>query len=162
MLQTFSPKDLMSQDLTSWWNNMDLRMDGSRASNFSHIWVFWQTAIVRTLANETLELVASIDNKEYTIIEASVRSKLQLADATGISNLPDAEIYDGLATLGFLQMILGITTENNGKYLAPTLTKKLFANMKRGYAGDYVPLLPAMLAGAAEDQGEGSAIPAEP
>ncbi|GKA07038.1 putative ribonuclease H-like domain-containing protein [Tanacetum coccineum] len=62
----------------------------------------------------------------------------------------------------FLQMILGITTENNGKYLAPTLTKKLFANMKRGYAGDYVPLLPAMLAGAAEDQGEGSAIPAEP
>ncbi|GKF13057.1 retrovirus-related pol polyprotein from transposon TNT 1-94, partial [Tanacetum coccineum] len=27
---------------------------------------------------------------------------------------------------------------------------------------DYVPLLPAMLAGAAEDQGEGSAIPAEP
>ncbi|GJT35399.1 hypothetical protein Tco_0925818, partial [Tanacetum coccineum] len=204
---------------------------------------FWQTATVRTLANRTPELVASIDNKEYTITEASVRSKLQLADAAGISNLPDAEIYDGLATLGyvsegkltfwkknftpqwkflihtilhclspksggwdqfgspiataliclssnrvynfsklifdgmvhniesntkflmyprFLQMILGITTENNGKYLAPTLTKKLFANMKRGYAGDYVPLLPAMLAGAAEDQGEGSAIPAEP
>ncbi|GJU23004.1 hypothetical protein Tco_1156346 [Tanacetum coccineum] len=82
--------------------------------------------------------------------------------AAGISNLPDAEIYDGLATLRFLQMILGITTENNGKYLASTLTKKLFANMKRGYAGNYVPLLPAMLAGAAEDQGEGSAIPAEP
>ncbi|GJQ95971.1 hypothetical protein Tco_0007110 [Tanacetum coccineum] len=204
---------------------------------------FWQTATVRTLANKTQELVASIDNNEYTITEASVRSKLQLADATGISNLPDAGIYDGLATLGyvyegkltfwkknftpqwkflihtilhclspksggwdqfgspiataliclssnrvynfsklifdgmvhniesktkflmyprFLQMILGITTENNGKYLAPTLTKKLFANMKRGYAGDYVPLLPAMLAGAAEDQGEGSAIPAEP
>ncbi|GJV25816.1 putative ribonuclease H-like domain-containing protein [Tanacetum coccineum] len=210
-------------------NNMDLRMDGSCASNFSHIWLvclisyptiydslvkqFWQTAIVRTLANGTPELVASIDNKEYTITEASVRSKLQLADAAGISNLPDAEIYDGLATLGsnsggwdqfgspiataliclssnrvynfsklifdgmvhniesntkflmyprFLQMILGITTKNNGKYLAPTLTKKLFANMKRGYAGDYIPLLPAMLAGAAEDQGEGSAIPAEP
>ncbi|GJS99264.1 putative ribonuclease H-like domain-containing protein [Tanacetum coccineum] len=260
-------------------NSMDLRMDGSCASNFSHIWVmttlkysdkhnmvaflkkpnesvgftkivdflkgtslryalthnptiydslvkqFWQTATVRTLANGTPELVASIDNKEYTITEASVRSKLQLADAAGISNLPDAEIYDGLATLwgscggityflekrggdggggggmgdgagagsgggggergggrdvwsqtvladcysqnssdaeiydglatlGFLQMILGITTENNGKYLAPTLTKKLFANMKRGYAGDYVPLLPAMLAGAAEDQAD--------
>ncbi|GJX19908.1 hypothetical protein Tco_0222585 [Tanacetum coccineum] len=123
---------------------------------------FWQTATVRTLANGTPELVASIDNKEYTITEASVRSKRQLEDTAGISNLHDAEIYDRLATLGFLQMILGITTENNGKYLAPTLTKKLFANMKRGYAGDYVPLLPAMLAGAAEDQGEGSAIPAEP
>ncbi|GJU49914.1 putative ribonuclease H-like domain-containing protein [Tanacetum coccineum] len=203
---------------------------------------FWQTATVTTLANGIQELVASIDNKEYTIIEASVRSKLQLVDATGISNLPNAEIYKGLATLGyvsegkltfwkknftpqwkflihkilhcispkssgwdqfgspiaialiclssnraynfskmifdgmvhnlesntkflmyqrFLQIILGITTEKDGKYLAPTLTKKIFANMKRGYAGDHVPLLPAMLAGAAEDQDEGSAIPAD-
>ncbi|GKF45284.1 hypothetical protein Tco_0131836 [Tanacetum coccineum] len=48
------------------------------------------------------------------------------------------------------------------KYLALTLTKKLFANMKKGYAGDIIPLLPAMLAGAAMDQGEGSAQPAEP
>ncbi|GJX19407.1 hypothetical protein Tco_0222084 [Tanacetum coccineum] len=61
---------------------------------------FWQTATVRTLANGTPELVAYIANKEYTITEASVRSKLQLADVAGISNLPDAEIYDGLATLG--------------------------------------------------------------
>ncbi|GJZ48977.1 hypothetical protein Tco_0603167 [Tanacetum coccineum] len=43
---------------------------------------FWQTATVRTLANGTQQLVASIDSKEYTITEASVRSKLQLADAT--------------------------------------------------------------------------------
>ncbi|GJV68957.1 putative ribonuclease H-like domain-containing protein [Tanacetum coccineum] len=47
-------------------------------------------------------------------------------------------------------------------YLAPNLTKKLFANMKRGYVGDIVTLLPAMLAGAAVDQGDGSAQPAEP
>ncbi|GJY25271.1 hypothetical protein Tco_0399997 [Tanacetum coccineum] len=201
---------------------------------------FWQTAAVRTLANGIQELVAFIDNKEYTITEASIRSQLQLADATGITNLPDAKIYEGLATLGyvsegkltfwkknftpqwkfiihnilhcispksggwdqfgstiataliclssnrvynfskiifdgmvhnlesntkflmylrFLQIILDITTENNGKYLAPTLTKKIFGNMKRGFAGEHVPLLPAMLAGAAPDQGEGSAIP---
>ncbi|GJW11754.1 putative ribonuclease H-like domain-containing protein, partial [Tanacetum coccineum] len=93
---------------------------------------FWQTATVRTLANGTQQLVASIDSKEYIITEASVRSKLQLADATGIHNLSDAEIYAGLATLGYV-------TE-----------------------GDIVPLLPAMLAGAAVDQGEGSAQPAEP
>ncbi|GKA39895.1 Wee1-like protein kinase, partial [Tanacetum coccineum] len=55
-----------------------------------------------------------------------------------------------------------ITTDNNRKYLAPTLTKRLFANMKRGYAGEHVPLLPTMLAGVAEDQGEGSTIPADP
>ncbi|GKD92470.1 hypothetical protein Tco_1372307 [Tanacetum coccineum] len=46
--------------------------------------------------------VASIDSKEYTITEASVRSKLQLEDVTGIHNLSDAEIYVGLATLGYV------------------------------------------------------------
>ncbi|GJT50016.1 hypothetical protein Tco_0976173 [Tanacetum coccineum] len=119
---------------------------------------FWQTATVRTLANRIQELVAFIDNKEYTIIEASVKSKLQLTDAACISNLPDAEIYEGLTTLGFLQIILDITTKNNGKYLAKTLTKKLFANKKRGYAGDHIPLLPAMLASAAPDQDEATTI----
>ncbi|GKF64967.1 hypothetical protein Tco_0188415, partial [Tanacetum coccineum] len=34
--------------------------------------------------------------------------------------------------------------------------------MKRGFAGDFVPLMPAMLAGATMDQGEGSAQPFEP
>ncbi|GKG10730.1 hypothetical protein Tco_0342130 [Tanacetum coccineum] len=34
--------------------------------------------------------------------------------------------------------------------------------MKRGYVGDFVPLLSAMLAGAAMDPGEGSAQLAEP
>ncbi|GJW16666.1 hypothetical protein Tco_0024102 [Tanacetum coccineum] len=92
---------------------------------------FWQTATVRTLANGTQQLVASIDSKEYTITKASVRSKLQLADAIGIHNLSDAKIYAGLATLG-------------------------------GYAWDFIPLLPAMLAGAAIDQGDGSVQPAEP
>ncbi|GKE19984.1 hypothetical protein Tco_1431496 [Tanacetum coccineum] len=61
---------------------------------------FWQTATVRTLANGIQELIASIDNKEYTITKASIRSQLKFADATGITNLPDAEIYEGLATLG--------------------------------------------------------------
>ncbi|GJW47927.1 hypothetical protein Tco_0079573 [Tanacetum coccineum] len=125
---------------------------------------FWQTATVRILANGNQQLEASIDNKPYTITEASVRSKLQLADAAGISNLPDADIYAGLQTLGlessnkflmyprFLQMILDITPNDTGEYLPKILTKKIFANMRRGYAGDYVPLLPAMLEGAAQDQ----------
>ncbi|GKA74259.1 hypothetical protein Tco_0780561 [Tanacetum coccineum] len=34
---------------------------------------FWQNAIVRTLANGTQQLVASIDSTKYTITEASVR-----------------------------------------------------------------------------------------
>ncbi|GKB87918.1 hypothetical protein Tco_0960190 [Tanacetum coccineum] len=51
--------------------SMSLRMDGSCAGSLFHI---WSTAIVRTLANGIQELVASVDNKEYTITEASIRS----------------------------------------------------------------------------------------
>ncbi|GJU85982.1 putative ribonuclease H-like domain-containing protein [Tanacetum coccineum] len=61
---------------------------------------FWQTATVRTIATGNQELLATIDSKAYTITEASVRSSIQLADATGITNLPDAEIHEGLATMG--------------------------------------------------------------
>ncbi|GJU61429.1 hypothetical protein Tco_1243264 [Tanacetum coccineum] len=68
---------------------------------FTEIVDFLKGTSLRTLANGTLELVASIENKEYTITEASVRR-------------------------------------------------------------DHVPLLPALLAGAAEDQGEGLAIPTKP
>ncbi|GJR72132.1 putative ribonuclease H-like domain-containing protein [Tanacetum coccineum] len=35
---------------------------------------FWKTVTVRTLANGTQQLIASIDSKEYTITDASVRS----------------------------------------------------------------------------------------
>ncbi|GJW13161.1 hypothetical protein Tco_0017294 [Tanacetum coccineum] len=78
--------------------------------------------------NESVGFTKIVDFLKGT----SLRSKLQLADAAGISNLPDADIYDGLATLRYVS------------------------------EGDHVPLLPAMLTGATEHQGEGSAIPAEP
>ncbi|GKB28363.1 hypothetical protein Tco_0867764 [Tanacetum coccineum] len=45
---------------------------------------FWQTATATTLADGTLELRATIDTIEYTITEASIQIKLQLADASGI------------------------------------------------------------------------------
>ncbi|GJX87416.1 putative ribonuclease H-like domain-containing protein [Tanacetum coccineum] len=77
---------------------------------FTEIVDFLKGTSLRTLANGIQELVTSIDNNEYTITEASVKSKLQLADATG----------------------------------------------------EHKPLLLAMLAGASEDQGEGSANPPEP
>ncbi|GJV51337.1 hypothetical protein Tco_1447078 [Tanacetum coccineum] len=44
-----------------------------------------KTATANTLADETLELLATIDTIIYTIIEASNRHKLQLADAYGIT-----------------------------------------------------------------------------
>ncbi|GJV77897.1 putative ribonuclease H-like domain-containing protein [Tanacetum coccineum] len=45
----------------------------------------------------------------------------------------------------FLQLILDIQTENKHPYLAVTLTKKIFGNMKRGFRRAPRPLLPAML-----------------
>ncbi|GJZ48226.1 hypothetical protein Tco_0602058 [Tanacetum coccineum] len=37
---------------------------------------------------------------EYTITEASIRSKLQLADASGITMLPNNEIFEGMGHMG--------------------------------------------------------------
>ncbi|GJW53414.1 putative ribonuclease H-like domain-containing protein [Tanacetum coccineum] len=45
----------------------------------------------------------------------------------------------------FLQMILNIQTEDKHFYLAVSLTKKIFGNMKRGFRGAPRPLLPSML-----------------
>ncbi|GKE62299.1 hypothetical protein Tco_1512666, partial [Tanacetum coccineum] len=124
---------------------------------------FWQTATVRTLANRTQQLVASIDSKEYTITEASIRSKLQLADATGIYNLSDADIYAGLATLGpksggwdqFGSTIATalICLASNRAY---NFSKMIFDGMVHNLERDFVPLLPTMLVGAAVDQGNTS------
>ncbi|GKE42684.1 hypothetical protein Tco_1469968 [Tanacetum coccineum] len=62
---------------------------------------FWQTATASTLADGTLELRATIDTLEYTITEASVQSKLQLADASRISMLPNTEIFEGMGNMGY-------------------------------------------------------------
>ncbi|GJU28503.1 ribonuclease H-like domain-containing protein [Tanacetum coccineum] len=187
---------------------------------------FWQTATTNTIADGTLEINATIDTIRYTITEASIRDTLQLEDATGITMLPNDEIFEGMGQMGyptdgtftfwksfftpqwrylvhhllhcissksggwdqfgsniataliclstnrvynfsklifdgmvanlksktkflmyprFLQMILNIQTENKHLYLAVSLTKKIFGNMKRGFRGAPRPLLPAML-----------------
>ncbi|GJY05731.1 hypothetical protein Tco_0371671 [Tanacetum coccineum] len=161
------------------------------------------TATANTLANGTLELHATIDTTVYTITKASIRNKLQLADASGITMLPNNEIFEGLvgwdqfgyniataliclstgrvynfsklifdgmvANLKsktkflmyprFLQLILDIQTENKHPYLAVTLTKKIFGNMKRGFRGAPRPLLPAMLLVATTNPSAGQEHP---
>ncbi|GJU44687.1 retrotransposon protein, putative, ty1-copia subclass [Tanacetum coccineum] len=57
---------------------------------------FWQTATTNTIADGTLEIHATIDTIGYTITEASIRDTLQLADATGITMLPNDEIFEGM------------------------------------------------------------------
>ncbi|GJX88650.1 retrovirus-related pol polyprotein from transposon TNT 1-94 [Tanacetum coccineum] len=62
---------------------------------------FSQTATANTLADETLELQETIDTIVYTITEASIRNKLQLADASGITMLPNNEIFEGMGHMGY-------------------------------------------------------------
>ncbi|GKA23265.1 putative ribonuclease H-like domain-containing protein [Tanacetum coccineum] len=102
---------------------------------------------------------STIDTLEYTITEASVRSKLQLADASGISMLPNTEIFEEMGNMGYPadEMIFEIQTENKHPYLAIVLTKKIFGNMKRGFRGVPRPLLPAMFPVVAVDQSVGQA-----
>ncbi|GJW67114.1 hypothetical protein Tco_0121538 [Tanacetum coccineum] len=63
---------------------------------------FWQTATVKTLADGTQQINATIDSVEYTITEESVRRQLQLADDSGITMLQNEEIFEGLHTIGYL------------------------------------------------------------
>ncbi|GJV86825.1 hypothetical protein Tco_1530763 [Tanacetum coccineum] len=171
---------------------------------------FWQTATANTLADGTLELQATIDTIVYIITKASIRNKLQLADASMITMLPNNEIFEGMGHMGskssgwdqfgsniataliclstgrvynfsklifdgmvanlksktkflmyprFLQLILEIQTENKHPYLAVTLTKKIFGNMKRGFRGAPRPLLPAMLLVATTNPNAGQEHP---
>ncbi|GJV80754.1 hypothetical protein Tco_1516624 [Tanacetum coccineum] len=63
---------------------------------------FWQTATVRTVDNGEQEINATVDGKEFTITEASVRRHLQLADADGISVLPNTKFFDQLTLMGYV------------------------------------------------------------
>ncbi|GJV87372.1 hypothetical protein Tco_1531310 [Tanacetum coccineum] len=63
---------------------------------------FWQTATVRTVDNGEQEITATVDGKEFTITEASVRRHLQLADVDGISVLPTTKIFAQLSLMGYV------------------------------------------------------------
>ncbi|GJS34112.1 putative ribonuclease H-like domain-containing protein [Tanacetum coccineum] len=165
--------------------SMNLRMDGSCTGSLFHIWSmanlrysdkhnmvaflkkptknvgvteivdFLKGTSLRTLANGIQELVASIDNKEYTITEASIRSQLQLADATGehVPLLPamlagaSPDQADETTTTG-----VGVETEG-----ATTTTSGLDAGMESGNIHESplrsykAPLLEGNTSGSVED-----------
>ncbi|GJY26392.1 putative ribonuclease H-like domain-containing protein [Tanacetum coccineum] len=81
---------------------------------------FWQTASTSTLEDGEVEITATIDGQlvtprqggntrrnimdiittQKTITEASLRRHLKLADADGISSLPNTEFFEQLALMG--------------------------------------------------------------
>ncbi|GJW11538.1 putative ribonuclease H-like domain-containing protein, partial [Tanacetum coccineum] len=62
---------------------------------------FWQSAIVCTKEDGSLEISATIDTIRYTISEASIRDSLQLDDATGITMLPNDDLFEGMGQIGY-------------------------------------------------------------
>ncbi|GJV27508.1 hypothetical protein Tco_1383956 [Tanacetum coccineum] len=61
---------------------------------------FWATAKVKTVTGE-VQLQALVDGKKVIITETSVRRDLQLEDTKGIKCLPNADIFDQLALIGY-------------------------------------------------------------
>ncbi|GJS08292.1 ribonuclease H-like domain-containing protein [Tanacetum coccineum] len=61
---------------------------------------FWQTATANTKADGSLKINATIDTIGYTITEASIRDSLHLEDATGITMLPNDELFEGMGQWG--------------------------------------------------------------
>ncbi|GKA13221.1 reverse transcriptase domain-containing protein [Tanacetum coccineum] len=128
----------------------------------------WQIASTRTLEDEEVEITATIDGQLKTITKASLRRHLKLEDADGISLLPNTEIFEQLALIGFIKILLNkhqrLLLPYKRAYVAPTLTQKLFSNMRRvskGYTGVNIPLFSSMLVQGLIQEGKGSTVPVE-
>ncbi|GJT87932.1 hypothetical protein Tco_1069649 [Tanacetum coccineum] len=67
----------------------------------SFIKQFWTTATASTNVNGEVELTASIDGQVKTITETSLRRHLKLEDSGGITYLPNTEIFEQLALMGY-------------------------------------------------------------
>ncbi|GJY47068.1 retrovirus-related pol polyprotein from transposon TNT 1-94 [Tanacetum coccineum] len=155
---------------------------------------FWQTASTNTLEDGEVVISATIDGQLKTITEVSLGRHLKLEDANGISSLPNTDIFEQLAlispkksaweqfcsniataiiflatnrTFNFSKMIfegMRLLLPHKRSYVAPTLTQKLFNNMRRvskGYTGVNIPLFSSMLVQGPIQQGKGSTVPVE-
>ncbi|GJW52524.1 putative ribonuclease H-like domain-containing protein [Tanacetum coccineum] len=100
---------------------------------------------------------ATLDRKSTT--GGSLRRHLKLDDQDGITSLPTTEIFAQLALMGyttdsdkFIQLCLDMQRhklqQHTRFYSVPSLTMKVFSNMKRstkGFSGQDVALFPTML-----------------
>ncbi|GJU94355.1 hypothetical protein Tco_1319111, partial [Tanacetum coccineum] len=112
-----------------------------------------QTTALSTNEDVVRGITATIDKKvKVFVFEASIRRHLKLEDSEGLKTLSTAEIFEQLALMGFIQIFLGkrkrMLFPHKRTFPTPTLTQKLFSNIKRaskGYSGVDIPLFPTML-----------------
>nr|GEV52637.1 putative ribonuclease H-like domain-containing protein [Tanacetum cinerariifolium] len=117
---------------------------------------FWSTATLRAPELGPPAILAIIDNTPYTIFEELVRSRLQLADDGGVTDLPILDIYSGMDTLGYVTEV--IETRVTQQYKVLVFSSKLFANMRLNFASNPMPLLPTMLLQPAAGRGAKASI----
>ncbi|GKA27917.1 hypothetical protein Tco_0714085, partial [Tanacetum coccineum] len=72
------------------------------SEGFQEIVDFLNESHIRTVDNREQEIIATVDGKEFTITEASVRRHLQLADVDSISVLPTTKIFAQLSLMGYV------------------------------------------------------------
>ncbi|GJS19219.1 hypothetical protein Tco_0447851 [Tanacetum coccineum] len=138
----------------------------------SFITQFWRSAEATTDDNGEVQITATIDGHSMSITEASLRRHLKLDDHDGITSIPNSEIFEQLALMGyhtdsdkltfqkgafspqwrFIQICLDMQRkqlqQHSRTYPVPSLSIKVFNNMKRptkGYSGQEVDLFPTML-----------------
>ncbi|GJX77365.1 hypothetical protein Tco_0324176 [Tanacetum coccineum] len=63
--------------------------------------LFWRSAEVTTVENGEVKITATIDGHSMTITEGSLRRHLKLDDQDGISSIPNSEIFEQLALMGY-------------------------------------------------------------
>nr|GEV96350.1 hypothetical protein [Tanacetum cinerariifolium] len=128
----------------------------------SYIKQFWSFVSVKKV-NDVTRLHALIDRKKVITTEATVREALRLDDAESIDSLPNEEIFTDLVRNvdsstkfymypRFLQLMIkaqvGDLSSHIIKYSSPTLTQKVFANMRRvgkGFSRVETPLFEGMI-----------------
>ncbi|GJS23481.1 retrovirus-related pol polyprotein from transposon TNT 1-94 [Tanacetum coccineum] len=121
---------------------------------------FLGSAEVSTAENREVKITATIDGHSISITEGSLRRHLKLDDQDGLSSIPNSEIFEQLALMGyhtnsdkFLQICLDMQRnqlqQHTRTYPVPSLSMKVFNNMKRptkAFSGQEVALFPSMLA----------------
>nr|GEW00192.1 ribonuclease H-like domain-containing protein [Tanacetum cinerariifolium]GEW13229.1 ribonuclease H-like domain-containing protein [Tanacetum cinerariifolium] len=125
---------------------------------------FWTTVLIKKV-NDVVKLRALIDGKRVNVSEDVIRHDLYLDDADGMKCLPSEEICTELTRRKFNFS----TYIFDSMYISPTLTQKVFANMRRagkGFSRVETPLLATMLvqpqAAAEEAKDEEVKVPSAP
>nr|GEU98981.1 copia protein [Tanacetum cinerariifolium] len=129
--------------------------------------------------NDVVQLCVLIDRKKVVVIEDVIRQDLQLDDADGVECFLNEDIFAKLERMGyekppskltFYKVIINNQVDNltshTTKYTTPTLSQKVFANMRRvgkAFSGVKTPLFTSMLVQPlAADKDEEVEIPTAP